>query len=263
MQQMGAILYRCKNPNGELHVKNGYFYSQNKLITDTTNWSNAGMGHEDKSGPNCSAVNSETCLVINGNYLSDKDIFRTRILSNFTNMIRLYGYQQECGYPEYGNSWGKTYKPNKIINYSNCTCPPNSDINCINKSCSNNKNITCIGGTQASPCYGSCTVNCCLRWGQTAPTKIYTYSDIISLLAQLTNWPTFKIPNGKQPYPLGETVTIKGDKYIIDPAFNWGKGIRISDNILLKCIQTGTIDKVNLSPLGKGVGQFCKKSSIC
>ena len=82
---MGAILYRCQNPfkGKEFHIKNGYFYSQNKLITDTTNWSNAGMGHENASGsPNCTSVNSETCLVIDGNSLNDRGVFRMRILSN-------------------------------------------------------------------------------------------------------------------------------------------------------------------------------------
>ena len=100
IQQMGGTTWRCQNPNNnELHSKSGYFYSQNTLITDTTNWSNAGMGYQGKSGPNCSTVNNETCLVIKGNALKDdnaKKIFKTRVLANIINTARMYAYQRHA-----------------------------------------------------------------------------------------------------------------------------------------------------------------------
>ncbi len=107
LSRMGAILYRCTNPLGELHSKSGYFYSQNILISDTTNWSNAGMGSQNKTSPSCS-INAETCLVINGNKFDNPNLFRTRVLANFMNTVRMYEYQQICP-PE------KNFKRNKIF----------------------------------------------------------------------------------------------------------------------------------------------------
>lgn len=127
MSKMGAILYRCSNPDGELHSKNGYFYSQNILITDTTNWSNAGMGSQGKTQPSCS-INAETCLIVNGNKFKgtniNPDIFRIKVLANFVNTIRMYEYQQYCPYdPTILKFWRINKKPLNNPNYMNCTCP--------------------------------------------------------------------------------------------------------------------------------------------
>ena len=268
MQQMGAILYRCENPHGELHVKNGYFYSQNKLITDTTNWSNAGMGHEDKSGANCSQVNSETCLVISVNDLTNKDIIRTRILSNFTNILRLYAYQQNCKYNESDwKNWGGVNNSKEIINYSNCECPKGADISCQIGKCINNKkemspSRSCTGGTKDIPTYGADVVNCCLRWGQTEPKQPHDYNSIITILSKLPNWPVFKVNDNK--YYLGEIIKSSNDSIIIiDPVFDWGKGVRINDKDLKEVIDKNKILFANLNPLPKGVAQFCTKTFTC
>ena len=141
VQQMGGTVWKCNNPlgqrGGELHSKNGYFYSQNILITDTTNWSQAGMGTQGAKGPSCgtSSVNSETALVIQGQLLPQPLIFRMRVLANFANTARMYAYQQPCPYTDTLNFGGFTACSGKCSNKvpyplplnnpnnTNCACP--------------------------------------------------------------------------------------------------------------------------------------------
>ncbi len=147
IQQMGGTTWRCQNPSGELHSKSGYFYSQNTLITDTTNWSNAGMGYQGKSGPNCSTVNNETCLVIKGNALKDdnaKKIFKTRVLANIINTARMYAYQQTC--PVADSTFGGLVPKPPVNPNVNCHCPQ-ANVSCGAKSNSNSLIGTCSMAT--------------------------------------------------------------------------------------------------------------------
>jgi hypothetical protein len=263
IQQMGGTTWRCQNPPGELHCKSGYFYSQNTLITDTTNWSNAGMGYQGKSGPNCSTVNNETCLVIKGNALKDdnaKKIFKTRVLANIINTARMYAYQQTCPVADstFGGFSGAV-SPNV-----NCHCPQ-ANVSCGAKSNSNSLKGTCsmaTGEKTPSPCYmelggatckkdgdctggfcynkkhcvtnpcggvGACITACCLRYGQT-PTTVY-WSKLAPQIFGLQDWPRISTNFGSQP--LGSVYQKSGKSYIIDPTFDWSKGTRTSDAVLL------------------------------
>ena len=231
IQQMGGTTWRCQNPNGELHSKSGYFYSQNTLITDTTNWSNAGMGYQGKSGPNCSTVNNETCLVIKGNALKDdnaKKIFKTRVLANIINTARMYAYQQTCPVADstFGGLVPKSVFGDKNIN---CECP-NPTVSC-NRTSTNKLSGICsasTGESKPSPCYmeigddctkkkcvddgsicyenkhcvpekcggvGACITACCLRYGQT-PTAMH-WNDISKKIFKLPNWPQIITAVGK------------------------------------------------------------------
>ena len=303
LSRMGAILYRCTNPLGELHSKSGYFYSQNILISDTTNWSNAGMGSQNKTGPSCS-INAETCLVINGNKFDNPNLFRTRVLANFMNTVRMYEYQQICPPPEKvskGTKFsfgGKTFdgKPlssplNWPNSYANCECPDDIDISC--KRPKTGVKGTCVGSSNASVknvskncyvsnipkgtsseaieqnCYGTCAVDCCLRYGQkTAPQDKITYNSILESLSSLINWPQFKCSEkGIDLLPLGTKHVSKSKTYIIDPTFDWGTGKRINNDELAKVIKSGNIDGKNLTALQdkNKQGYFCstKTESIC
>jgi len=269
IQQMGGTTWRCQNPNGELHSKSGYFYSQNTLITDTTNWSNAGMGYQGKSGPNCSTVNNETCLVIKGNALKDdnaKKIFKTRVLANIINTARMYAYQQTC--PVADSTFGGA---TAVINPNlNCACP-NPTVSCgatdsLQGTCSVatgektpspcymelggatcKKDSDCTGGfchnkhCVTNPCggVGACITACCLRYGQT-PTTVY-WNDISKKIFKLPNWPQIITAVGKNvvgPHFLGSVIPGgTGEAYIIDPTFDWSKGVRINDADLLTYLQ--------------------------
>jgi hypothetical protein len=165
IQQMGGITWRCQNAIGELHSKSGYFYSQNTLITDTTNWSNAGMGYQGKSGPNCSSVNNETCLVIKGDYLKGekaKQIFKIRVLANIMNTARMYAYQQPaCRVAD--STFGGLFpgKPTGFNLNINCECPQAS-VSCDRTSKTSPKG-TCsmiTGETTKSSCYMKIGATC-------------------------------------------------------------------------------------------------------
>ena len=87
------------------------------------------MGYQGKSGPNCSNVNNETCLVIKGDYLKDEDakqIFKIRVLANIMNTARMYAYQQYCPIADstFGGGSSVTINPN-----INCECPQ-ADVSC-------------------------------------------------------------------------------------------------------------------------------------
>jgi hypothetical protein len=307
IQQMGGITWRCQNPSGELHCKSGYFYSQNTLITDTTNWSNAGMGYQGKSGPNCSSVNNETCLVIKGNALKDdnvKKIFKTRVLANIINTARMYAYQQTC--PVADSTFGGfsvTVSPNV-----NCKCPQ-ANVSCGDPIAKDPKTKklklvgTCsmaTGEEQPSSCYmelgrapcdadndckggychnkkcvtnpcggvGACITACCLRYGQT-PTTVY-WDDICKKIFKLPNWP--KITTNFEPQPLGSVYIDKksGKSYIIDPTFDWSKGVRTSDADLLgylngKSLSPGEVKAVTVKsgPYVPPQGNFCTRVGPC
>ncbi len=119
-------------------------------------------------------------------------------------------------------------------------------------------------------CYGTCTVDCCLRYGQkTAPQDTITYEYILNLLSSLksNNWPKFKCSDNNitSLLPLGTKHVIKSKTYIIDPTFDWGTGKRINNDELSKVIKSGNIDGKNLSALldKNKQGYFCKTKSIC
>lgn len=286
LKQMGATLYRCTNPNGELHSKSGYFYSQNILITDTTNWSDAGMGSQNKTSPSCS-INAETCLVINGNKFQNPELFRTRVLANFINTVRMYEYQQYCPINEPDTFGGKSISaPLNQSNYMNCTCP-SSDMVCVatgtkhlglcsEKFTSQKNKSNCYLGTphhqegypiKGTKCTGSCTADCCLRYGQKqADEDNIKYENVLKLLSSLPQWPKFKCSdNDIDSNPLGTKVFIKSKMYIIDPTFNWGTGIRINNRELENVIKTKNIDGKNMTNLTdkNKQGFFCKTKSIC
>ena len=308
IQQMGGTTWRCQNPNGELHSKSGYFYSQNTLITDTTNWSNAGMGYQGKSGPNCSTVNNETCLVIKGNALKDdnaKKIFKTRVLANIINTARMYAYQQTC--PVADSTFGGA---TAVINSNiNCECP-NPTVSC-NRTSTNSLSGICsapTGESKPSSCYmeigdacsatkkcddgsvcyknkncvpekcggvgadgnatsAACITACCLRYGQT-PTTTY-WNDICTKIFKLPNWPQVRTRWGSQP--LGSVYQKSSKSYIIDPTFDWSKGIRTSDVDLLgylngKSLSPGTVKAVTVKsgrPYVPPQGNFCSRAGPC
>ena len=290
LQQMGGTVWRCANPLGtrgaELHSKSGYFYSQNTLITDTTNWSDAGMGTQHKSGANCSSVNNETCLVIKGNDVPEPHIFLTRVLANFANTARMYAYQQPCPFHDYGNFGGHIYgksntaapggnisKPRNEWSTVNCTCPtkPKYTHSADGVACFPDKkgkhqgtcdvaidvnekpqNSICYssGTDPKQGCFGACTVDCCLRHGQTAPDpKTTSFEFIMDILSKLPNWPKYTCTdlNIKSPIPLGSVVKSSGKLYIMDPTFNWGMGIHIGNNELEKSITKKDIPKTSIS----------------
>jgi len=279
LEQMGATLYRCTNPNGELHTKSGYFYSQNKLITDTTNWSNAGMGSQNKSGPSCS-INAETCLVINGEQFENPELFRTRVLSTFINTMRMYEYQQYCPIKEPDTFGGmKIATPLNKMNFMNCTCPTKERMSCNSTGTKHQGLCSTKFSSQSEPsncyvtdpseksCYGSCTVDCCLRYGQEqANEKYITYDYVLGLLTKMQNWPYFTCNDNKiGKHALGEKVNIGQKMYIIDPTFNWGKGERINNDVLINVIKTRNISGSNLTDITdkNKQGFFCNEKPIC
>ena len=295
IQQMGGTTWRCQNPSGELHCKSGYFYSQNTLITDTTNWSNAGMGYQGKSGPNCSTVNNETCLVIKGNALKDdnaKKIFKTRVLANIINTARMYAYQQTCPVADstFGGFSGAV-SPNV-----NCHCPQ-ANVSCgatdsLKGTCSMatgektpspcymelggatcKKDGDCTGGfcynkkhCVTNPCggVGACITACCLRYGQT-PTTVY-WSKLAPQIFKLPNWPQISTNFGSQP--LGSVYQKSGKSYIIDPTFDWSKGTRTSDADLLaylndKSFSPGDVTDKDVKTDVPPQGNFCSRTGPC
>jgi len=124
------------------------------------------------------------------------------------------------------------------------------------------KNKNCV----PENCEGACVTACCLRYGQT-PTTIY-WKDISKEIFKLPNWPQISTNVGSQP--LGSVhIDKKSKSYIIDPTFDWSKGVRTSDAALLgylngKSLSPGEVKAVTVKsgrPYVPPQGNFCSRTT--
>ena len=72
-----------------------------------------------------------------------------------------------------------------------------------------------------------------MRYGQT-PTTVY-WSKLAPQIFGLQDWPQISTNFGSKP--LGSVYQKSGNSYIIDPTFDWSKGVRINDADLLTYLQ--------------------------
>ena len=168
----------------------------------------------------------------------------------------MYEYQQYCPIDEPDTFGGKTIpSPLNQPNYMNCTCP-SGGMSCVatgtkhqglcsNKFQSQNSPSNCYVNDPKHNCRSSCTVDCCLRYGQEQADKDnIKYENLLKLLSSLPQWPQFKCSDNNitSLLPLGTKHVIKPKTYIIDPTFNWGTGERVNNEELSKVIKSGDID---------------------